>query len=31
MRNGDVINFRDWRTSHRPGVAFDANVIDADV
>jgi NAD(P)-dependent dehydrogenase (short-subunit alcohol dehydrogenase family) len=30
-RNGDVINFRDWRTSHRPGVAFDANVVDADV
>jgi NAD(P)-dependent dehydrogenase (short-subunit alcohol dehydrogenase family) len=30
-RNGELINFRDWRSSRRPGVTFDANVIDADV
>jgi hypothetical protein len=29
--NGDVINFREWRNSARPGVRLDGNVIDADV
>jgi NAD(P)-dependent dehydrogenase (short-subunit alcohol dehydrogenase family) len=30
-RNGDVINFRDWRASHRTGPVSDANVVNADV
>ncbi|HEY8195059.1 MAG TPA: SDR family NAD(P)-dependent oxidoreductase [Hyphomicrobium sp.] len=30
-RNGDVVNFRDWRASHRADHAADANVMNADV
>lgn len=30
-RNGDVINFRDWRTAHRVGRASDDTVMNADV
>lgn len=29
--NGDLVNFREWRSSARPGVRLDGNVIDADV
>jgi NAD(P)-dependent dehydrogenase (short-subunit alcohol dehydrogenase family) len=30
-RNGDVVNFRDWRAAHRAGPVSDANVVNADV
>jgi len=30
-RNGDIVNFRDWRSGQRSGAASDANVIDADI
>jgi NAD(P)-dependent dehydrogenase (short-subunit alcohol dehydrogenase family) len=29
--NGDLVNFREWRSSARPGVRLDGNIIDADV
>ncbi len=30
-RNGEVLNFRDWRASHRSGALSDARVVNADI